>query len=88
MCVYVYARDDGKGCQTADEKRLQEKLAAFRFFFPKGEGGGLTWKEVERAGFSCEHRPSAANLCNVVVDLFREIRRTRFLRNLFGVIRV
>lgn len=101
MCVYMYVRDDDgvkvkiarpptkKGC------RGQEKLAAFRFFFPKGRGGrgeegggGLTWKEVERARlFSCEHRPSA-NLCNVVVDLFREIRRTRFLRNLFGVVRV
>lgn len=45
MCVYMYVRDDDgvkvkvarpptkKGC------RGQEKLAAFRFFFPKGRGG-------------------------------------------------
>lgn len=44
MCVYMYVRDDDgvkvkvarpptkKGC------RGQEKLAAFRFFFPKGRG--------------------------------------------------
>lgn len=53
MCVYIFVRDDGKGCQTADEKRkkgcLVGKTRGLPFLFSK-RGRGLTWKEVERTG--------------------------------------